>query len=334
MTIRLAAPCLLLGVLFLAHCAHADVEEESDLDAALFGNAELDLEVLNRFPAKPRAEQNLCGQRDAEIRSWHVRYLRTADGFEGLVMFGSETNEVVPFAIRYLMALDARNRQVLLIDGVASERSSDAAEAIAAGSTQDFVSETFDDVTVQWLRSELYRILGDLDERLEDTAVGLGPRTLSAAQICALRLAIYAGSFVLPFTKVPLVGKGATLTGQFVGSFLFDATGSALLGQTTEAARSAAAATASGAALASVFSRGHGLVRSFGASGVGLTASFVVGAVLGADGDYQLMPGDRVEGSGDETIIVHGDGSRTTIPKGGFRSLLPASCRQALATKQ
>jgi hypothetical protein len=157
---------------------------------------------------------------------------------------------------------------------------------------------------------------------------------MTAGQACALRLAIYSASFVLPFTKVPLVGAGASLTGQFIGSFVLDAAGTALAGQLGEAARSTAAAAAGGLALESVLSQGPKLGRALGASGAGWAAAFVVGAVLGTDGDYQLAPGDRLERSPDgASLIVHEDGSRTVIPTGGFRTLLPATCRQALSER-
>ena len=306
-------------------------EQVQDLD---LGNVELDLELVADFPATPRAAANRTGARDEEITSWNLRYMRTADGFEGIVAFGRE-GSAADGPVRYLMALDAHNRQMLLLDGVSAERAAKAQGAISSSTQADFVADTFDDVTVTWLRSELTRAATHLQERLDAQlgASGLAPRAMTATQICALRLAVYAASFVIPFTKIPLVGKGASLTGQFVGSFLVDAAGSALLGQVTDAARSSAAAAASGLALASVLRKGGTLVRGLGASGAGWAASFVVGAVLGADGDYQLLPGEHVEKDEAKsvTIIVHADGSRTVIPNGAFRSLLPASCRQALA---
>lgn len=309
---------------------HLD-EQAQDLD---LGDVELDVELVADFPAEPRGAANRASRRDDDIKAWNLRYMRTRDGFEGIVAFGREGASGAG-ALRYLMALDARNRQVLLLDGVAAERAAKAEAAIAGDTEKAFVAETFDDVTVAWLRAELTRAVGHLQERLDarTSAVGLAPKSMTATQICTLRLAIYAASFVLPFTKLPVVGRGASLTGQFVGSFLVDAAGTALLGQVTDAARSSAAAVASGIALESVLRKGGTLVRGLGASGVGWTASFVVGAVLGADGDYQLLPGERLErdDARDATVIVHVDGSRTVIPKGAFRSLLPASCRQALA---
>lgn len=336
MLVRALLASLLVGALALgapgcaSHEEHATDEQAQDLD---LGNVELDVELVADFPAQPRAATNRVGERDEEITSWNLRYMRTKDGFEGIVAFGRE-GAASTGAFRYLMALDAHNRQVLLLDGVSADRTAKAASAIGASGQADFVAETFDDVTVTWLRAELTRAVASLQDRVDAQlgATGLAPKAMSATQICALRLAIYAASFVLPFTKIPLVGRGASLSGQFVGSFLVDAAGSAMIGQVTDAARSSAAAAASGLALESVLKKGSTLVRGLGASGTGWAASFVVGAVLGADGDYQLLPGERVERDAkNATVIVHADGSRTTIPNGAFRSLLPASCRQALA---
>ncbi len=310
-------------------------DQAQDLDLA---NITLDVELVSSFPAQPRAQVNRTGTRDASITSWNLRYMRTRDGFEGIVAFGREgDSEALP--VRYLMALDANHRQFLMVDGVASERAAKARDAIATDREADFAAETFDDVTVAWLRAEMYRAVAQLQERA-DAAAGpragadLAPRAMTAGQACALRLAIYAASFVLPFTKVPLVGAGASLTGQFIGSFVLDAAGTALAGQLGEAARSTAAAAAGGLALESVLSQGPKLGRALGASGAGWAAAFAVGAVLGTDGDYQLAPGDRLERSPDgASVIVHQDGSRTLIPTGGFRTLLPATCRQALAER-
>lgn len=162
------------------------------------------------------------------------------------------------------------------------------------------------------------------------TASSVHLRALSATEICALRLAIYAGASIIPFTKLPLIGRGASLTGQFVGSFVVDAIGTAAIGQLTESAKSAASSVASGVALESVLRQGAKLVRSVGASGAGAAAGFIVGAVMGSDGDYVLLPGDKLEKTATETAIRHADGSKTVIPTTGAARLLPASCRQAL----
>lgn len=296
----------------------------SDFDLA---HADVNVELVSGFTSLHRDQVNHLGERDEEISEWSLHYVVTPDGFEGVVAFGTQTDGTV----RYLTALDSKTRATLLIDGVAATRSAEAQQAKQSGAEADFVANTFDDVTVQWLRSELYRIIGALQDDVDaHEAGGIAPRAFTPAQICAARLAIYAASFVIPFTKVPLIGRGASLTAQFVGSFLIDAAGDAVIGQMTEAAKSSTAAAASGAALSSVLKRMSTPIRSLGGSGVGLAAGFVVGAVLGTEGDLQLLPGDRVVKQGEGTIIVHKDGTRTTIAAGGAYRLLPTVCRQAL----
>jgi len=317
--------------------APADEDSSSGDEAAsaelVLADMELDLPVLEGFASRPRDAANALGERDGEIASWSLHYVRTKDGFEGLLAYGAEANGET----RYLMALDAKNREMLLMDGVGESRGAAAREAEQGGRSAEasFAAETFDAVTSTWLRSELDRMLVELGGELDAVESGAGTasvriRALSATEICALRLAIYAGSTIIPFTKLPLVGRGASLTAQFVGSFVVDAVGTAAIGQLTEAAKSAAASAASGIALESVLRQGQRLVRSVGASGAGAAAGFIVGAVLGSDGDYVLLPGDKLEKSATETAIRHADGSRTVIPTTGAARLLPASCRQAL----
>ncbi len=330
---------LTLGVVALAltsGCsAAADADSDSEDEVAnaelVLADRELDLPILAGFPSRSRDQANAIGERDLEIASWTMRYVRTRDGFEGLVAFGEQAGG----ELRYLMAVDAPNKKLLLLDGVGSERDAEArsADQSGAGAEAVFAAKTFDDVTVAWLRSELYRMVNALEAQLEREGEGEGgisTQSLTAGQICGLRLAIYAASTVIPFTKIPLIGKAGSLTTQFVGSFVVDAVGNAVIGNVTDAARSATAAAASGAALESVLRKGGKLVRSLGASSAGMGASFIVGAVLGADGDFQLVPGDRVEKTATATVIVHADGSRTTVLSSAASKLLPASCRQAL----
>lgn len=339
---RLTKALVHWGALLVLACAAcggsgaADDGAVSDDTSAelVLTDLELDLSVLEGFPSRARESANALGERDAEIGSWSLHYVRTKDGFEGLLAYGAEANGET----RYIMALDAKNKAMLLLDGVGQERAAEArsAEEGGAGAQATFAAETFDAVTSSWLRSELDRMLDTLGTELDAVEAGASTasvhvRALSATQICALRLAIYAGASIIPFTKLPLIGRGASLTGQFVGSFVIDAVGTAAIGQLTESAKSAAASAASGIALESVLRQGAKLVRSVGASGAGAAAGFVVGAVLGSDGDYVLLPGDKLEKTATETAIRHADGSRTVIPTTGAARFLPASCRQALA---
>lgn len=328
---------LTLGVVALTCTIGCSASADSDSSAEdevadaelVLTDLELDLPVLAGFPSRSREQANELGQRDLEIASWTMRYVRTRDGFEGLVAFGEQAGG----ELRYLMALDAPNKKLLLLDGVGSERDAEARTADQSGSEAEavFAAKTFDAVTVTWLRSELYRMVNAVEAQLDrEGEGGISTQSLTAGQICALRLAIYAASTVVPFTKIPLIGKAGSLTAQFVGSFVVDAVGNAVIGNVTDAARSATAAAASGAALESVLRKGNKLVRSLGASSAGMGASFIVGAVLGADGDFQLLPGDRVEKTATATVIVHADGTRTTVLSSAASKLLPASCRQAL----
>lgn len=314
-------------------CAPGSDPDPDDSSSALdLANATVNEVLLAGFPSRHRDQLNFLGERDAEIADWSLHYVVTPDGFDGVVAFGREPNGTV----RYLTALDSNTRVTMVLDGVAVARNDEAASAKGArgDATTEFVAKTFDEVTIQWLRSELYRMIASLEEDLAATnGGGIGPRALSSRQVCALRLAIYAASMVLPFTKVPLIGRGASLTAQFVGSFVVDAAGSAAIGQLTDAARSSAAAASSGIALASVLRPMSTPVRSLGASGAGWAASFVVGAMLGTEGDLQLLPGERVERVGDDVIIVHADGTRTRVAAGGAYRLLPVACRQAFGSR-
>lgn len=207
----------LIAVAFAAGCSSATNElgsTEEDSAELTLADLELDLPVLAAFPSRARDQANALGEQDLEIASWTLRYIRTRDGFEGLVAYGEQAGG----ELRYLMALDSQNKKLLLLDGVDSERDAEARTADTAGREAEavFAAKTFDDVTVTWLRSELYRMLDAVEGQLEHEGEGLTTQSLTATQICALRLAIYAASAVIPFTKLPLVGKGASLTGQFL----------------------------------------------------------------------------------------------------------------------
>lgn len=335
---RLVKALVCWGALLAMACGGAPATDEGtepeDTSAELvLADLELDLPVLEGFASRPRDAANALGERDAEIGAWSLHYVRTKDGFEGLLAYGTEASGET----RYIMALDAKNKAMLLLDGVGQERADEArtAEANGPGAEASFAAQSFDAVTSSWLRSELDRMLTELGGELDAieggaTASSVHLRALSATEICALRLAIYAGASIIPFTKLPLIGRGASLTGQFVGSFVVDAIGTAAIGQLTESAKSAASSVASGVALESVLRQGAKLVRSVGASGAGAAAGFIVGAVMGSDGDYVLLPGDKLEKTATETAIRHADGSKTVIPTTGAARLLPASCRQAL----
>lgn len=326
-------PLLALALAMVSGCSASEstgAGDESQDDAELvLANLEVDIPVLSNFPSKARSQDNALGERDLEIASWSLDFIRTQDGFEGLIAYGQERDGTN----RYFTAIDVETKTVTLFDGVAAARATSAKAADQAGSLAEteFVAASFDPVTVAWLKSELYRMLDSVETELDRQGAGVQTMALSATQMCALRAAIFVGSSVVPFTKVPLVGRGAGLAAQYLGSFLVEAAGDALIGDLTAAAQASTGGVVAATGIKTVLKKAAPIVLHLGASGGGEAAAFVVGAVLGAGGDFQLLSGDVVEQTPDATIIHHIDGTKTVMPKGSMARFLPATCRQAFA---
>lgn len=324
--LRLLAFASLFACVTSAGCAAPALDNADETNDAINlspENLEWAADVPGKFPVG-EPEPHAKGDRERDVTEWDLKAVKTRDGFEGLVAFGRTRGA----HIRYLMAMDARNKTLTILDSVEAARSFEAEAADGKGekAEADFVSASFDAETSDWLRREVLAIAARLAEGLTE---GGRPGDIAAKATpfmkgeCLVRLVVGTATMMVPALRFGKLGGAAAM-------FLLPAAADKALGDDKSAAAGVVGAVAGegAAATARLFKKAPRAV--VGAAGiVGGVAAMLAGVVVVGVDEVRALPGDRVEETEEATIRHHADGTRTVIYKKGIKSFLPAACQQA-----